>query len=201
MSDNKILLTLAALIGTYIAISKFTNDSIQENYTGQMTTKLMSTSTGTTSQEALHDKLFGTASRQQMIQPRIINSFGSARVHGREYVDHGKLATEVHDLEDEVHHLEDEVHDSDDVFVASRLIHANKRSRQQAQGCPFRGDIPCPPCPIISKPSASYHDLRQGAFGVTTDDELKHMHRELAIASGYGTSHAVDLNQQTVAFH
>lgn len=213
MSDNKILLTLAALIGTYIAISKFTNDSIQENYTDQMTTK-PSGNLGETSLERTYNiastknnNIFvGTANREKMIQSRSISSFGSSRVPTN--VDHSNLATEVHDLEDEVrdlkdevHHLEDDVHHSEDVFVASRLIHANKRSRQQAQGCPFRGDIPCPPCPIVSKPSASHHDLRQGAFGVTTDSETKDTYAALATASGHGTAHGVDLVQQTVAFH
>ena len=206
MSDNKILLTLAALIGTYIAISKFTNDSIQENFTGhhQFTTKLMSTQPGTTSHEASYnafdDKVFVTANRQQYIQRRTNNSPGLARVYGR--VDYEKLATEeVHDLEEEVHDLENELHNSDDVFVASHLIYANKKSRQQAQGCPFRGDIPCPPCPIISKPSASHHDLRQGAFGVTTDSGLKNTHTKLAELNGSNTAYGADLNNQTVAFH
>lgn len=205
MSDNKILLTLAALIGTYIAISKFTNDSIQENYIGPMTTKPLSVKLDENSLERTYN-IVGTANREKMIQSRSISSFGSSRVHTN--VDQSNLATEVHDLEDEVHdlkdevhHLEDDVHHSEDVFVASRLIHANKRSRQQAQGCPFRGDIPCPPCPIVSKPSASYHDLRQGAFGVITDSEHKDTHAALATASGHGTAHGVDLGQQTVAFH
>ena len=57
----------------------------------------------------------------------------------------------------------------EDVFVVSRLVHANKKSRLQSLGCPFRGDLPITPRTTTEDswfvPSSTPSiDLREGAL-------------------------------------